>query len=139
MFNLVSDICNILGKPDIVQNITEIKRIRSFDNKVNKPIIVTFSNLKARNNFLFASKRCGQSNLLHLNLCGIKTRFFVNEHLTAKKKELLYLLRNHREVLQIRALIVKTGRIFVKLGESSKIIEVTAPEQITKLLPITNN
>lgn len=128
-------ICELIEQPSLTSEILDVKRIRSQSNKIQKPIIVSFSNLRARNNFLYLSKSSKKLLLSELNFSS-NNKFFVNEHLTAAKKEILYHVKISKDILQIKKFFVKSGRIFINTVDSKEPLEISSLNQLKNFLVV---
>jgi len=112
--SLVNTTLSLLNCEQDSLHITEIKRIRSYSDSPSKPIIISFSNYHKKELVLSRAKR---SDLLLLSNLGFSStrRFYLNEHLTANKKKLLYLVKQNKNQIGYSRLWVKKGNILIKI------------------------
>lgn len=109
---------SLIGIPCSLDNLTSLFRIKPFDNHQHrKSIIVAFKDRFVRDSFLRNSKACREFTLQNL---GIEStipdyKFFVNEHLSTFKKELLFQVKQNKHLLQYQRFWVSRGNIYLKL------------------------
>lgn len=115
---ILESVCQLLEVPDATLKIIEIKRVRSWSNSINKPIIVKFSNYHTKELILSRAK---SSKSLLLSSLGFESnlRFFVNEHLTLEKKKILFELKRNKNQIKFNRLWVKQGNIFIRINGQS--------------------
>lgn len=125
-------ICTLLEIDQDTSCINRIYRIKPSINNNKKSIIVEFKEQSMRD--IFLSKAKVYKNLLLANLGFSETnlRFFVNEHLTRLKKNILYRLKLHKEDIKFDRLWVNRGQIYVRF--SDKVVNVASRETLNSLL-----
>lgn len=131
---IVCKIGTLIELPSCLEIISDFRRIRSHSNKPSKPIILSFVDIVSRNNFLYLAKKSRNLFVHNLGFSGINQKFFVNEHLTAKKKEILYTIKSNRTALKFSSFFVKSGRIFLLLENQVQPIEILNLDQLTELI-----
>lgn len=107
-------ICSLLNVSVCLNDITNITRIKPYSNSnVRKPIVIGFLNKAIRDLFLRSAKTCENLTLANLGFDIVNYRFFINEHLTSLKKNILYKVRKLRNVLKYRKLFVRNNKVFL--------------------------
>lgn len=110
-------ICSLLNVSISLRDITNITRIKPYSNSnVRKPIVIGFLCKSIRDHFLCSAKTSKNLTLLNLGFDIANYRFFVNEHLTSLKKNILYKVKRLKAVLKYRKLFVRNNKVFLILG-----------------------
>lgn len=121
---------------DINQEIASVNRIYrikpSDNNNTRKSIIVEFCKQSSRDTFLTKAKTSKNLLLSNLGFQDTTYRFFINEHLTRLKKEILYQLKKHKEAVKYDRLWIRDGQIYVRFP--TKVVNVASREILNGLL-----
>lgn len=122
--DIFSRICLLLGVSAGLGDTTHVTRVKPFGNSnVRKPIVVGFLNRRTRDHFLRSAKTCPNLTLVNLGFDVANYRFFVNEHLTTLKKNILYRVRRLKDLLCYRRFFVRANRIFLVL-QDDRVLDV---------------
>lgn len=130
------DIVNTLGKK-ITYNISKsqinyITRIPSREKSSPKPIIVSFINRYAKEDFIAAAKM--EKNILptDLGLVGSQ-KIFVNDHLTTQRKILLSKAKSKAKENNFQFVWVKHSKIFARKSTLSPVLAINTDTDLEKI------
>lgn len=132
IIDIYSKICSLLEINQDPSCIDRIHRIKPSTNNNKKSIIIEFKEQSTRDIFLSKAKLSKNLLLANLGFEDTHLRFFVNEHLTRLKKNILYRLKLHKEEIKFDRLWVKRGQIYVRF--SDRVINVASNEILNGLL-----
>jgi hypothetical protein len=126
-----STIKHTIPKSDIVS----IHRVPHFDNKNTRPknIIVRFTTKIIRNNFITAAKLAKNIKSDQLSISGTVQNIYINEHLTAKNKQLFRMCREAAVKHNHKYVWIKNGTVLVRQTDSSAIFAVRSELDIKKI------
>lgn len=124
-----------------IQLITR-KNITNYSRKNPRSVVVKFSNNLQRNAFLHSAMQFNRNcksnsdklNTHHLNLAVEPKPIFISEHLTQKAKYLLMQAKKFSKFNKFQYCWVKSGKIFLKKQDNSKIFTITSEDVLSKIL-----
>ncbi|KAI5634615.1 hypothetical protein NE865_12678 [Phthorimaea operculella] len=131
LFDIVSKIGSKVMFPISKQSINFLARIPSKDDK-SKPIIVSFVNRYAKEDFVAAARSTRKIYPADIGLEG-NNQIFVNDHLTIRNKLLLNEAKKLKLQYNYQYAWVKNSKIFVRKDDHSKIIAIKNAEDLTKI------
>lgn len=137
--DIYQNICSLLRLPVGLNDITHITRVKPYDNSnTRKPIIIGFRNKSIRDQFLHSAKTCPNLTLINLGFDIPNYRFFINEHLTSLKKNILYKVKRLRNILKFRKLFVRDNKVFLIL-QNNQVLNVENNTVLESLIRSVNS
>lgn len=115
-----------------VQDVQSCKRA-PFKRNNGRPIIVTFTNLGARDNF-FQKYKASPITADKLVSSFKDDKIYVNEYLSFQSRKLMVEARNQKDTLDFKFLWAKEGNIFARKTETSKAVLISCIEDLDKLV-----
>lgn len=115
------------------EDIDAIHRIPTRSTKVPEPIVVQFLTRQMREAVVQkakSSKVCTKD----LNIDGESKPIYVNEHLTRKKKHILFEARRIKFDKNYKFLWTKAGKIFIRKDERSTVINLNSIDDLQKIV-----
>lgn len=131
VYELVCTIANHLGCELHPNDIEFCHRLRKSDKIPNKPptIIAKLYSRRDKEAILNGKKENKNLTAGDIGFQNLRSKIFVNEHLTASNKNLFWLARSTKQ-LGYKFVWVKRGKIFIKKDEASKTIAIHTPADI---------
>lgn len=123
--NLREIVVKIGEKIDVkIENemIDVVHRIPS-QNERNSPIVVQFTTRQVRDDIMIKVKK-NKITTLDLGRKGNERFVFVNEHLTKKKKQIMFEARKLKKEMDYKFLWTKNAKIFIRKAEKTPVIEL---------------
>lgn len=119
IMTVVSDVAKCIGVQTTPGDVLIAHRVPTKSTKRPKPIIVQLKSRVERSKWLEAFK--GKRNLTcnDINSSLPKNSFYVNEHLTARNKSLLYEAKNFAREYSYDFTWVTNGKIFIRKSKGS--------------------
>lgn len=103
-------------------------------SKINpEPIIVQFLSRQMKESIVQKVKSTTITTK-DLNINGIEKQIYVNDHLTTKKKELMYEARQLKKAKNYKFLWSKNGKIFIRKNETSTVISLNNLDDLKKIV-----
>lgn len=139
LLNILNSLCVKIGMSLSPYDLDDIHRVRRFVTVESKEttqvpnIIIHFGNKRKRNDFLAACKSRRNINTVDLGLDGPARQVFINEHLTPQNKRLLKQVRDIGKDLDYKYIWVKDGKIFLRKGDTSRIILISNERDLSKI------
>lgn len=132
---LVEKIGCVIKHPINKSDIVAAHRVPHFDKKCPRPknVIVKFATKILRDNFITASRATKGLKSDQLCVPGTVCSVYVNEHLTAKNKQLFRLCREQAKKCNYKFVWVSRGTVLVRQSELSPIFAVRCEEDIKKI------
>lgn len=132
------DLMKEIGKKVEVQfedkEVDAIHRIptRNEKNKDCSPIVVQFTTRQLREKILTNAKKTTITTK-DLQKSGDEKTVYINEHLTKAKKEIMYEARKLKFQQNYKFLWSRNGKIFIRKGEKTKVIELQSLDDLAKI------
>ncbi|XP_028177966.1 uncharacterized protein LOC114365561 [Ostrinia furnacalis] len=132
---IVEKIGAVIKHPINKSDIVSAHRVPHFDKKCTRPknIIVKFSTKILRDNFMAASRANRGLKSDQLCMPGTVCSVYVNEHLTAKNKQLFRLCREEAKKCSFKFVWVSRGTVLVRQSESSPIFAIRCEQDLKKI------
>ncbi|XP_013197527.1 uncharacterized protein LOC106140478 [Amyelois transitella] len=111
-------------------------RVQSMDPKNPKPIIACFHSRYVKEDFIAAARLYMKSSPLassDLGLAG-NSRIFVNDHLTARNKDLLAKAKKAAREMDFKYIWVKHTKIFLRKTDTSPILNIKSEKDLLKIV-----
>ncbi|XP_049886706.1 uncharacterized protein LOC126381255 [Pectinophora gossypiella] len=131
LFDVVAKIGSKIAFPIVKQNINFVARVPSMNDKA-KPIIVSFINRYAKEDFVAAARSFKNLYPIEIGLEG-RNRIYINDHLTVQNKLLLNEAKKLKQLRDYQYVWVKNSKIFMRKDDHSKIIAIRNPQDLEKL------
>lgn len=135
LFNIVGALGSRINYAVDKTQINFVTRVPTRDHTQPKPIIISFINRYAKENFVAAARseiKVTSISAAHLGLNG-NFRIFVNDHLTPVKKELLTKTKKLAKEKDFAFSWVKHARIYVRKDVASPVIHIKSASDLTKI------
>lgn len=132
---IVEKIGSIVKHPIHASSIVSAHRVPHMDNKNKRPknIIVRFTTKIIRDNFITAARAVRGLKSDQLLLSGTVQNVYINEHLTAKNKQLFRKCREEATKHNFKYVWIKHGTVLVRQTDSSNIFAVRSEQDIKKI------
>lgn len=134
---IVNKLSNLLNIPlDYASDVQAAHRVPTKSKTGVKPIIIQFTNRQTRDAVLLKAKSKKLSG--HLKSTSFvpnapSVNVYVNEHLTLYFKGLLFEAKKLKDV-GYKYVWLKEGRVFARMSDSSRVIQILSMEDVAKLL-----
>ncbi|CAH2097108.1 unnamed protein product [Euphydryas editha] len=122
----------VIKHPINVQDIVSIHRVPHMEKSNNWPknVIVRFTTKIIRNNIIAAARASKEIKSDKLLVSGTIQNVYVNEHLTAKNKQLFRCCREEAKNNNFKYVWIKNGTILVRQTDNSPIFAVRNEQDI---------
>jgi Na+/phosphate symporter len=133
--NIIEKIGGIIKHPVSASEVVSVHRVPHFDKKDTRPknIIVRFTTKILRDNFIQAAKGNKYLKSDQLAVGGTTRNVYINEHLTAKNKQIFRLCRERAAKHQYKYVWIKRGTVLVRQTDSSPIFAVRSELDLKKI------
>lgn len=115
------------------EDIDAIHRIPTRSSKAPEPIVVQFLTRQMRDSVVLKAKN-KKVYTKDLNIAGESKPIYVNEHLTRKKKHILFEARRIKFEKNYKFLWTKSGKIFIRKEERSPVINLNTIDDLKKIV-----
>lgn len=116
------------------EDIDAIHRLPTRSTKNPEPIVVQFLTRKMRDSIIMKGKmKENRINTKDLELKCIEKPVYINEHLTQKRKEILFEARKLKFQKEYKFLWTKGCKIFIRKTENSTAIQLQCLEDLSKI------
>lgn len=132
---IVEKIGCVIKHPISKTDIVAAHRVPHFDKKCPRPknVIVRFATKILRDNFITASRAIKGLKSDQLSMPGTIFPVYINEHLTAKNKQLFRLCREQAKKCNYKFVWASRGTVLVRQSESSPIFAVRREQDLKKI------
>lgn len=107
-----------------------VHRFGRFRSGVPKPVIVRFSNYKAKQHLFQAKKRLKDSDLS--TIFGFNPKIYINENLTARRRKLFGEARALQKANRWNRVWTNDGKIFIKKSPEQPSKQIRNSEELKK-------
>jgi cell division protein FtsB len=131
VYHIVTDIARYLGCNITPDNIELCHRMRKSEKAAGKPanIIAKFYSRQIKESIISGRKNNRFVKAGDIGILNSENKIFVNEHLTRINRNLYWLARNTRQI-GYKYAWTKSGKIFLRKDDSSRIIRVLSAADI---------
>lgn len=136
--NLLDLVCSLGNKIQYPLSKTQLNfatRVQTRDPDHIKPVIVCFNNRYVKEDFIAAARAAIKTSPILPSQLGLQGRsnIYVNDHLTIQNKTLLTNAKKLGKEQGFQYTWVKNARIFLRKNNSSPIITVRTPKDLSKI------
>lgn len=131
--NIVIDIGKKIEIEINKSDIDAIHRIPTRSTKMPEPIVVQFMSRQMRESMV----QKGKEKKICTNDIGIQgetKQVYINEHLTRKKKHILFEARRLKYEKQYKYLWTRNGKIFIRKEDNSGVINLNTIDDLKKIV-----
>lgn len=137
LVSLVSNIGQVLKSPILPSEIKDIFRTNT--KLPNKPIVVEFTTVLAKEKILQATKlfnkenRNNKLNTRHLNLDGQNQPIYLSDNLTTKTKRIFFLAREFAKQNNFKYCWTSYGKVLLRKDEGCQFVRIDSESDLCKL------
>ncbi|XP_050680148.1 uncharacterized protein LOC126976048 [Leptidea sinapis] len=134
LYDLLGKIGTKILYPVSKEKVNFITRVpvRKGNNTKNKPIIISFINRYAKEDFVAAGRAYKGLNISDVGFEG-KEHIFINDHLTARNKQLLSQTKALAKEKNYKYIWVQHGKILVRFTDSSPPLHIRSEKDLSKI------
>ncbi|CAG5038146.1 unnamed protein product [Parnassius apollo] len=135
LLSIIEKIGCVIKHPVSKSDIVSAHRVPHFDKKCSRPknVIIKFTTKIIRDNFITAARANKGLKSDQLAVPGTIHNVYVNEHLTAKNKQLFRLCRQQATKHNYKFTWIRHGTVLVRQTETSPIFAVRSEQDLKKI------
>lgn len=132
LFDLVSKIGSVINYNVTKTQLNYVTRVPSRNSGLPKPIIVSFLNRYAKEDFIAASRISKGLTAANIGF-GDSSRIYINDHLTMANKQLLTKAKQSAKNCDFQFIWVKHSKIMARKNATSKVFQIRSDLDISKI------